>query len=346
MDVTFDESEAMLQETARRLADALACRSVSEFETFDRQAAWKALEAAGFLGLHLPERAGGGGATTVDTAIVVDALARALLPIPYLGRVALAGELLLAANAPDETLARLASGDLRLAVGLTPDLAQLWHDRCGADHAVTFDGADAEAVLVLAGDPPRLVALRPARPVVGLDITRTAIRADPAAKLDVGKLGGELTHDAQRRFHARALALLSADLVGVMDAALTTAVAYAIGRVQFGAPIGSFQAMQHLAADQLVSLEGSRSLAEYAAWAADELDTGEALQAAHCAKAYCSRAGRTLCEAVIQIHGGMGITWECMAHLYLKRAIVDGLALGNHAHNIAQLADLRTGSAA
>jgi alkylation response protein AidB-like acyl-CoA dehydrogenase len=154
-------------------------------------------------------------------------------------------------------------------------------------------------------------------------------------------LGGELSAECLERFHCRALSLLAADLVGVMSAALDTAVLYAAGRVQFGVPIGTFQAVQHLAADQLVSLEGARSLAEYAAWAADELETDDALEAAYCAKAYCSKAGRTLCEAAIQIHGGMGITWDCMAHVYLKRALVDGLVFGDHARNISLLADLR-----
>ena len=96
-----------------------------------------------------------------------------------------------------------------------------------------------------------------------------------------------------------------------MSAALDVAVSYTSTRVQFGVPIGSFQAMQHLAADQLVSLEGARSMSEYAAWAADEeVEVDDALLAADSAKAYASETGRTLCQAVIQMHGGMGITWD------------------------------------
>jgi alkylation response protein AidB-like acyl-CoA dehydrogenase len=345
VDVTFDEAETMLQQTARRLAESMACTSVAEFEAFDRNGAWKSLRSAGLLGIRLPEAAGGGEGSTVHASIVVDALARSLIPVPYLGVAALAGELLLAAGAPTETLERVAAGDLRLAIGLTSDLAELAGESGPSKQVVAFDGADTDGVLVVA-EENRLRAMAPAEATVGMDMTRRAVKADLATALDVGPLGGKLDRDRLRRFYARALALVSADLVGVMSAALERAVAFAATRIQFGVPIGTFQAIQHLAAEQLVSLEGSRSLAEYAAWGADELDTDEALEAAHCAKAYCSAAGRTLCESVVQIHGGMGVTWDCMAHLYLKRALVDGVAFGDHASSIGKLADLRQGRAA
>jgi alkylation response protein AidB-like acyl-CoA dehydrogenase len=339
MDVTFDESEVMLRDTARHLAESLACKSVANFESFDRDAAWTALASAGFLGLRVPEDHGGGGGSTVDASIVVEALGRSLLPVPYLGTAALTAELLIAAGASSEVLQRLVAGDLRLSVGLTFDLSSVAVLGQTGD-IVSFDGAGADGVLVLGADN-KLVAVAPGHRAVALDITRETLRGTPDQLIDIGHLGGELPPEALARFHARALSLLAADLVGVMSAALDTAVAYAAGRVQFGVPIGTFQAVQHLAADQLVSLEGARSLAEYAAWAADELETGDALEAAYCAKAYCTKAGRTLCEAAIQIHGGMGITWDCMAHLYLKRALVDGLVFGDHAHNISLLAELR-----
>jgi alkylation response protein AidB-like acyl-CoA dehydrogenase len=339
MDVTFDESEVMLRDTARHLAESLACRSVTEFESFDRPGAWKALASAGLLGLRVPEENGGGGGSTVDASIVVEALGRSLLPVPYLGTAALAGELLVAAGASAEVLERLTAGNLRLAVGLTFDLSSL-AVLGQPGEIVAFDGTDADGVLVLGADG-KLVAVAAGRRTVALDITRETLRGSPNEIVDVGQLGGELSAEAMARFHARALSLVAADLVGVMSAALDTAVTYASGRVQFGVPIGTFQAVQHLAADQLVSLEGARSLAEYAAWAADELETDDALEAAYCAKAYATKEGRSLCEAVIQIHGGMGITWDCMAHVYLKRVLVDGLAFGDHAHNISLLAELR-----
>lgn len=345
MDVTFDEAETMLQQTARSLAQSLACRSVAEFETFGAKAAWEALEAAGLLGIRLPAAAGGGEGSTVHAGIVVEALARSLVPVPYLGAAALPAELLVAADASSETLERIAAGDLRLAVGLTGDLAELAGAAGSAEQVLAFDGAEADAVLVL-DETKALRAVAPGEAAVGIDITRRAVRANPVVTIDVGPLGGELDADQLNRFRARALALVCADLVGVMSAALDAAVAYSGARIQFDVPIGTFQALQHLAAEQLVSLEGSRSLAEYAAWGADELTTSEALEAARCAKAYCSQAARTLCEAVVQIHGGMGITWDCMAHLYLKRALVDGVVFGDHASNLSELASLRHGRAA
>src|ERR1700689_3680537 len=102
MDGTFDDSEGMFPDTVRHAAGALACRSVTDFESFDRARAWKALASAGLLGLRVPEDYGGGGGSTVDAAIVVEALGRSLLPVPYLGTAALAGELLTAAGASAE----------------------------------------------------------------------------------------------------------------------------------------------------------------------------------------------------------------------------------------------------
>ena len=124
------------------------------------------------------------------------------------------------------------------------------------------------------------------------------------------------------------LALGCADLVGVMHGAIDLATTYAKDRHQYGAAIGSFQAVQHLLADAFVAMEGSRSVALYAAWAVDALPPDEALCAAAIAKAYCSRAARTVCETSIQVHGGIGNTWDCMAHVYLRRALASIDAFG------------------
>jgi alkylation response protein AidB-like acyl-CoA dehydrogenase len=107
-----------------------------------------------------------------------------------------------------------------------------------------------------------------------------------------------------------------------MRGAIDLGVDYAGQRRQFGTPIGSFQAIQHLLAEAFVSLEGSRSVALHAAWVVDALPPDDALAAAALAKAYCARAARTVCETVIQVHGGIGHTWECMAHVFLRRALV------------------------
>ncbi|MGH9092977.1 MAG: acyl-CoA dehydrogenase family protein, partial [Acidimicrobiales bacterium] len=130
------------------------------------------------------------------------------------------------------------------------------------------------------------------------------------------------------RWRALGLALACADLVGTMHGAVRLARDYAAGRRQFGTPVGSFQAVRHLLADALVLAEGSRSVARHAAWAVDALAPPDALAAAAAAKAYCARAARTACETVVQVHGGYGNTWDCPAHLHLRRALLSGEVLG------------------
>lgn len=136
---------------------------------------------------------------------------------------------------------------------------------------------------------------------------------------------------------ALGLALASADLVGVMEGATDLAVDYARERTQYGQPIGSFQAVQHLLADALVMTEGARSAALHAAWAVDALAPDDAVAAGAVAKAYATRAARTVCETAIQVHGGIGNTWECLAHVYLRRALSVGALFGDAATNVRRV---------
>ncbi len=139
------------------------------------------------------------------------------------------------------------------------------------------------------------------------------------------------------RWHALGVALTSADLVGVMRGAIDLACAYATSRQQFGRPVGSFQAIQHLLADALVLMEGSRSVTRHAAWAVDALPADDALAAAAGAKAYCARSARSVCETSIQVHGGIGNTWECLAHVHLRRALLSSEILGGVGVNMARV---------
>ena len=122
-----------------------------------------------------------------------------------------------------------------------------------------------------------------------------------------------------------------------MRGALDLATDYARERRQYGAAIGSFQAVQHLLADALVAMEGSRSIALHAAWAVDALPAPEALAAASAAKAYCARAARSVCETAIQVHGGIGNTWECLAHVFLRRALLSSDVLGGVGPNLTRV---------
>ena len=132
---------------------------------------------------------------------------------------------------------------------------------------------------------------------------------------------GDLESGAAQRWLALALATTSADLVGTARGAHTLACDYTKIREQYGKSIGSYQAIAHLLAESLALIEGSVSISRHAAWAVDELDPAESIRAARFAKVYCARAARTVCETAIQVHGGIGNTWECLAHVYLRRAL-------------------------
>jgi Acyl-CoA dehydrogenase, C-terminal domain len=134
------------------------------------------------------------------------------------------------------------------------------------------------------------------------------------------QLAGVSEEDAGR-WRALALTVTCADLVGSARGAQTLAVDYAKLREQYGATIGSYQAVGHLLAESLALIEGAVSVSRHAAWAVDELPAVEALEAARVAKIYCARAARTVCETSIQVHGGIGNTWECLAHIYLRRVL-------------------------
>jgi alkylation response protein AidB-like acyl-CoA dehydrogenase len=164
---------------------------------------------------------------------------------------------------------------------------------------------------------------------VRADLTRAM--ADPVtsdAPTLVPDQGQVLTDDDLTAWTALGLALTSAELVGAMRGALDLATGYAKDRRQYGRPVGSFQAVQHLLADALVAMEGARSTTLHAAWAVDALPPDEALAAAALAKAWCARAARSVCETAIQVHGGIGNTWECLAHVHLRRALLSTDVLG------------------
>jgi alkylation response protein AidB-like acyl-CoA dehydrogenase len=124
-----------------------------------------------------------------------------------------------------------------------------------------------------------------------------------------------------------------------MRGTITLATEYAGVRQQYGSLIGSFQAVQHLLADAFVAMEGSRSVALHAAWAVDALPADEALAAASVAKAYCARSARAVCETSIQVHGGIGNTWECLAHVFLRRALLSADLLGGAGASLDRVLD-------
>jgi len=168
---------------------------------------------------------------------------------------------------------------------------------------------------VLADDLARHVGADPLR-ATGADLTRAEadIVGSPATL-------GEVSADVAARWLALALVTTSADLVGIARGAQAVACDYAKIREQYGKTIGSYQAVAHLLAESLALIEGSVSVLRHAAWGVDELTPAEAIRAAQVAKAYCARATRTVCETAVQVHGGIGNTWDCLIHVYLRRAL-------------------------
>jgi alkylation response protein AidB-like acyl-CoA dehydrogenase len=172
----------------------------------------------------------------------------------------------------------------------------------------------------------------------GADLTRS-IRSLPAGVpvLPVAGQSRRITRDDVDAWTVLGLALTSADLVGLMRGVLNVSVAYAQDRTQYGVPIGTFQAVQHLLAEARCLMEGAFSAALYPAWAVDQLGPAEARTAGRVAKAYCARAARTVCETAVQVHGGMGNTWDCIVHVHLRRALLSSQWFGDDGEQLRQL---------
>jgi alkylation response protein AidB-like acyl-CoA dehydrogenase len=204
---------------------------------------------------------------------------------------------------------------------------------------VAWDAAYATTVISAADDSTlRVFEVPDSVGQSSVDLSRDTFELPLASGSIREGYGGPIGEDAWAHWTALALTTLTADLCGIMRGALDLAVEYAKSRVQFGVPIGSFQAVKHLCADALVHVETSRSAMLYAAWSVDHAGPVEALHAARVAKSFSSEAALAVTETCIQIHGGMGITWENEAHVFLRRALLDRQTLGDEAAQLSVLA--------
>jgi hypothetical protein len=273
--------------------------------------------------------------------LAAEALAGRLVPQPYLGAGVLPGELLALAGAPADLQAGIADGTVRGCVLLDRDVRGL--AAAPFEDAVAWDCAGAQFALGVDA-ATRAVTRYVVTSLDGLpvaDRTRTVATAGIGPAEDVWQLGGaELD-----RWLALALTVVSADVVGAMRGGLDGAVAYTKERVQFGVPVGSFQAVQHLCADAVVKIEGASSTVKYAAWAVDELHPADALLAARTAKAYTADVARDVGEIVLQVYGGIGQTWEHIAHFFLRRMMLSAHVLGDASVQLPLIADARLGIA-
>jgi hypothetical protein len=325
MDVRLSSVQQALSESVATVVDRLGPQAVGQLGDVERSEKLEAaIVASGWRELRAPEIAGAPLTSGVEPAIVAEELGRGLADAPFLGPT-LATELRRLVEAPAATTVE--------TVVLTRSLSDLvvTVDGLVPNGAVAIDAQGASSALVLiARDGGFVVASVPLQSAeVGVDLTRPSWSVDAGSPaVELGQCGRPLAADDLIRWHALGLALACADLVGVMRGALALSCAYVSSRQQFGRPVGSFQAIQHLLADVLVLTEGSRSVARHAAWAVDALSPDAANAAASGAKAYCARAARTVCETSIQVHGGIGNTWECLAHVHLRRALLSSEILG------------------
>jgi alkylation response protein AidB-like acyl-CoA dehydrogenase len=317
MDVRLSPEQQALRDSVASVVDRLGPRAVGQLADLERAAKLDAAVAAsGWRELRTPE----GGeplASGVEVALVAEELSRGLADTPFLGPT-LAAELRRLAGAPPANGAE--------TVGLAPDLSVPATEVAGA---LAVDAAGAAAALLLVPTSGGHVVGRVAldRVEVQVDLTRPTARAASSSVEPVPD-SRPVTADDLATWTALGLAMTCADLVGTMAGAVALARDYAGARRQYGVAIGSFQAVQHLLADAFVALEGSRSVALHAAWAVDALPPPDAVAAASVAKAYCARAARTVCETAIQVHGGIGNTWECLTHVHLRRALLSSDVLG------------------
>ena len=338
MDIGLTDEQQLLHDTVARLADTLATTDPSNVASGDAlDGHWRQVVEMGVPTLRSPDLCGL-DASGVETAIVVEEFARTLCAVPVLGQGILATELLEAARAEKE-LELVAEGNLRIAPALSESLTVF-----GTGVGVAFDAAGATHALlaVETGDARQLVAVPlDSDENTGLDLTRQlrTVSGDLAATATT--VGEPIDEQRWQRVTSLAMVGVAADLVGVMQGALDDAVRYASERAQFGVRIGTFQAIQHLLADALVRVEGARSCLWHASWAIDHLPDDQARLAAMTAKAYAADAGREVVETAVQVFGGIAITWEHVAHLRVRRMLLDRRLFGDETEQYEAIAAMR-----
>ncbi|WP_116113327.1 acyl-CoA dehydrogenase family protein [Amycolatopsis ruanii] len=358
-DLLYSEVEEDLRASVRDLLgdqagfSAVLARTESA-EPYDLKL-WRTLATdLGLAGLAVPESLGGQGASYREVAVVLEELGRSVAPVPFLGSAVLATAALQAAG-DTELLPRLAAGEVvgALAVPLTsaPDAgfpggvsANTEGALSGAVRTVADASvADVLTVPAVGPDGPGLYAVEKTAAtvteVVSLDLTRRLadVSLDNASsRLLVSGPGAEA---ALRQALLVGAGLLASPQVGVAQWCLDETVAYLKQRYQFGRPVGSFQALKHRLADLYLEIVSARATARYAA---DTLATGDSdvPVAVAVAQSTCSAVALHAAEEAVQLHGGIGMTWEHPAHLYLKRAKSDELALGTPGRHRAALAGL------
>lgn len=373
MEFDLSDTQKMMQQAARaflsKKCPTSKVRSIMDTETAFDGELWNGVAEQGWLAITLPESVGGLELGIVEVAVTAEEAGRACLPGPWLANL-WASSLLQSCDASpkrDALLQAMATGEAISTVALLEESAEWSLDGVQLAARRTEDGfvldgnkrfvldaAVADHILVVACTDQGhaiLVVDREAagvsiNPTPGIDATRklndvtfegVQVPADACLLA-----GGDLEPRWQRAADIATVATC-AELLGVMQWVLETTVEYAQSRQQFGKAIGSFQAVQNRCADMLLLLESSRSATYYAAWMLTENHL-EASSAASIAKTYCSDAARVLCDHGMQVHGGIGFTWEHDLQLYYKRAKASEILLGDACYHRERLAGNLVGS--
>jgi alkylation response protein AidB-like acyl-CoA dehydrogenase len=377
MDLGFTDEQELLRRQARDFLDrecpTARVRQVMEDELGHDPRMYARMVELGWTAIPFAERHGGLGLGLVDLAVVLEEMGRHVVPSPFQSSVGLAG-MTVAASGDEAQAARLLpsicdgsrratvalveesgrwdAGGVRMAAERSGDAWLLRGEKLFVPDAqvagrmivatrTADDPADGLTLLVVDTDAPGVTV----RPLASMDATRRIAA--------VGFDGVEVPGDAVvgepgrgwavlRRGLDRAMVCVAAELAGTAQRVLEMSVEYAKVRQQFGRPIGAYQAVSHRCADMLVMVESARSLAYHAAWALDN-DVPEAPLAAAMAKAYAGEAARTVASNGLQVHGGIGFTWEHDIHLHLKRAKWGEATLGDASHHrerVAQMLEL------
>ena len=372
MNFAFSEEQEELRSSVRRfLADKSPVSEVRRLmettEGYD-EAVWSQMgKELGLQSLHIPEAYGGQGYSFVELIVVLEEMGRALLCAPYYASVCLAANAILNAGTEEQRQALLpgiASGDLIATLAFTEPNGR-W-DASGITMEATADGSGGHTLsgtkmFVLDGHTAGLIVVAARRPgsegtegisffTVDADaegLTRAPLptmdQTRKQARLEFSSVPARLVGEEAAGWAAlsktldQAAVCLCAEMVGGAQRVLDMSVEYAKVRIQFGRPIGSFQAIKHKCADMLLEVESAKSAAYYAGWAAAE-DNDELPVVASLAKAYCSDAYFHAAAENIQIHGGIGFTWEHDAHLYFKRAKSSEILLGDATYHRELLA--------
>ncbi|HEY2602430.1 MAG TPA: acyl-CoA dehydrogenase family protein [Thermoleophilaceae bacterium] len=308
-------------------------RELAEAGSYD-DGLWSEISELGWPGIFIGEEHGGQGLGTIELVILQEELGFALAPTPFFSNAA-AGFLIEQAGSDEQKerlLPGIASGDARGTVGIVSN-----------GEAPLVPDADSAAVIVLVdGDSATVVEADSAELETRDTMDSTRRFSTVRANGDGEQLGGDVRGGLDRAEIA-----LAAELVGVAQWAMDAAVAYAKDRKQFDRPIGSYQAVAHRCAQMMLEVEGSRSAVYYAGWTAENEPETTAL-AASMAKAYAADAGWRVTASSLQVHGGIGFTWEHDLHFFLKRARTDGYLLGSarsHRDRVAELAGISRAAA-